>query len=313
MSRPEPGIGRRPSHVVVDIGKSGTRIRRQAVGDTLTGPGAPPERAGSPDAGELLFELVRGPWAAAPSAGPVSWVTIGTTFLPSRPAIGEAVGRLGDLFPGARITVLTDGVLNHAAALGGPGTVASVGTGTTIVGCDADGRLHRRDAWGPDLGDRGSAGDLGRAGLRLACSAVDGVESAPGLVAAATAWFGRRPDIPAAVELLATPNRVERLATFALVVCDLAAAGDREAAELVARCARDVVATCSAAARLIDESTLVLVGRLVEVTSFRRALDLALSGSGLHEQPPAAQLLDVAIKVVSQPQYQRWAGSSLDD
>lgn len=312
MNRPGPEAGRRSGHVVVDIGKSGTRIRRQALGDTLTGPGAPPERAGSPDAAALLFELVRGPWAAAPSAGTVSAVTIGTTFLPSRPAIAEAVRRLGGLFPGAGITVLTDGVLNHAAALGGPGTVAAVGTGTAIVGCDANGRLHRFDAWGPDLGDRGSAGDLGRAGLRLACSAIDGVASAPGLVAAATDWLGRRPDIPAAIELLATPNRVERLATFALVVCDLAAAGDREAAELVARSARDVVATCAAAARLIDDTTLVLVGRLVEVAGFRNALDLALAGSGLRERPPAAQVLDVAVEVVAQPLYQRWAGRSLE-
>ncbi|WP_020575105.1 BadF/BadG/BcrA/BcrD ATPase family protein [Actinopolymorpha alba] len=310
MKNPVESDSRADGHAVVDVGKSATRIRLQSRGITVIGPGAAPEFAGAPDSGQRLFEVVRSTWAGAVCTSRITQLTIGSTFLPDAVGIADAVGRLADLFPGARISVFADGVLCHAAALGGPGSVVSAGTGVTVVGADTEDQLYQRDSWGPDLGDRGSAAEIGRAGLRLACSAIDGVMAAPQLVSAATRWLGRRLETSAAIDLLARPDRVERLANFAMTVCDLAADGDRQAHELIEHATAEVAVTCAAMARRIGDPSVVLLGRLTEIPVYRELLGTALAGAGLQERQPVSAVLDVSPDTVNRRQYQRWAGRS---
>ena len=300
----------RSRHVVVDVGKSATRLRRQYDGQTVGGPGAPPELAGSPQAGAVLAELIASTWADSPDGQLVDRVTIGSTFRPDPAGIATTTALLAEIWPAAQIAVFADGVLAHAAALGGPGSVVSIGTGVTVVGADASGELFQRDSWGPDLGDRGSAAELGREGLRLACATIDGVADAPALLAAARKWTGGQLDIGTAIELLARPDRVGRIAEFAQLVCELAADGDGPATELVERAAAEVAASCAALARRIDDPHLVVLGRLPTAPGYASALQTRLAASGLEVHPPRTEVLDVAPEVIAAPGYQRWAGRS---
>lgn len=296
------------SHLVVDIGKSQTRVQLQHTAYHRIGPGASPEGAAAPGAGRVLAELVDR--ACADLDSPVGRVTVGTTFLPDPAGLEEARARLSARWPGAAVDIFADGVLAHAAALGAPGTVATIGTGTAVLGLDSAGRLRQKDCWGPDLGDRGSAAELGRAGLRMACASIDEVAAAPGLEQAGTRWFGRRLDIRAAAELLAGPDRVRRLASFARVVCELAAEGDPAAAALVRQAAEAAADTCAAMARSVGESTIVVLGRLAEMPAYRRQLTLALDRAVLHERPAVSAVLQVSARVLDLPAYRAWVGRS---
>lgn len=296
------------AHLVVDIGKSQTRVQLQHTAYHRIGPGASPEGAAAAGAGAVLAGLVER--ACADLDGPVDRITVGTTFLPDPTELDAARARLSNRWPAATVDIFADGVLAHAAALGGPGTVATIGTGTAVLGLDSAGSLRQKDCWGPDLGDRGSAAALGRAGLQMACASIDMVVAAPGLEQAGSRWFGRRLDVRAAAELLAGPDRVRRLASFAQVVCELAAGGDPVAATLVREAAQAAADTCTAMARRVGETTVVVLGRLAEMPSYHRQLTLALDRAGLHRRPAVSAVLHVPAHVLDLPAYRSWVGRS---
>ena len=98
----------------------------------------------------------------------------GLTTVPGDPAQLRLLARgLEKLFGGPAL-VVEDGLLAHAGALAGAGTVICAGTGTTVLGIGASGRRVKVDGWGPVLGDRGSAYAVGLAGMRAATAALDG-------------------------------------------------------------------------------------------------------------------------------------------
>lgn len=293
-------------YAVIDVGKSGTRIKVHPSAEVLIGRGAQPELAGAPGAGRYLADLLAETWSRnGTDAALISAVLVGSTFEPSPAEQRACLAVLRDIWPNAAVTVVADGVLAHAAALGGPGTLASLGTGTSVIGMDSAHRLYQMDCWGPDLGDRGSAAELGRDGLRLACATVDGVADAHGLVRAARAWLGEVLDTPAAVRLLAAPDRAARIAEFATVVCHAAAGGDADAAKLVRRSARHAADTCAAMAAQVGSGTLVLRGRLATDPHFRAALVDALRAHTLSLSVNDRDVLDVAPAVVADPAYRR--------
>lgn len=291
---------------VIDIGKSATRARVRWPEGTVDveHPGVEPSVAGSPTGPAALAGVLRELVAHARHQGAPepSDVVVGTTAAPST-ATGRAelLDRLAQAWPGARVVVAEDGVVAHAAALGGPGVVAAVGTGVAVSAVDTAGCWSRFDGWGPDLGDRGGAVGLGTAGLRAAYAAIDGVGLATALLARAAVHLGGT-DLAAAVRLLARPDRVGAQASFAHVVCDVAPV-DEVAARLVADAATELVATAAAACARADTSVVVLVGRLAGHPAYHAAAVVAARAAGLTVGVPRCGVLDITPGVLLAPPY----------
>jgi len=73
------------------------------------------------------------------------------------------------------IRVVTDGrAALEGAHRGGPGVVCSAGTGSIVIGRNAEGHEARAGGWGPILGDEGSAHSLVMQAIRSVLRAVDG-------------------------------------------------------------------------------------------------------------------------------------------
>ncbi len=85
-------------------------------------------------------------------------------------------------FPGALVQVCTDLDLTLAAAGDGPAIVLIAGTGSAAIGRNAQGRVARAGGYGPQLGDAGSAYDIGRRAILRALGERDrtGEDSAIG-------------------------------------------------------------------------------------------------------------------------------------
>lgn len=284
--------------LVVDVGKSSVRGRlrtRNAVHEaTITG--VPPDSAGRPDGGRTLAAVLGTLWdelvsLEAYSPGCVRIVIVGSTAVPGPHEIDELLTAIGHRWPRAHLVFAEDGVLAHAAALKGPGIVASIGTGTIVSGLSSEGSWHRLDGWGPDLGDRGSAAWLGTAGLRAAFASLDGVGPATTLLAKAREHLGAT-DLRTATQLLAAPDRVRILAAFAEQVC-AATPEDSQAANLVEEAAHAASATIVRMATVAAEKTVTVLGRLGSNDLYRQALQRKCADHQLHWVEAHGTMLDV--------------------
>lgn len=295
--------------VTVDVGKSGTRGRvtgAGAIADAAAA-GVPPHTAGTPRAGDALAAAVVAVWNALATGSPgitaeqVTTLVIGSTAIPPHHETASFLSAVRLVWPHATVVLAEDGVLAHAAALGRPGVVASIGTGTIVVGVNSRARWVRLDGWGPDLGDRGSAVWLGTQGLRAAFAALDGAGPATVLLDGAQRYVGGA-DVDAAIRLLARPDRVNLLAAFAQEVCD-AAAGDAVAADLVQIAAAQAGETIAAAARRTGTSTVAVVGGLGSAAPYQERLAEIIAAAGLDLVQPGADVLAVDPAVMLAPPY----------
>ena len=75
------------------------------------------------------------------------------------------------LFPGVRVTLLTDLEAALAAAGPGPRIVLVAGTGSAAIGCNVRTEIFRAGGWGRFSSDEGSAFDVGRRAIAYAVSA----------------------------------------------------------------------------------------------------------------------------------------------
>lgn len=148
-----------------------------------------------------------------------------------------------------RVFVVDDGLLAHAGALGRAGTVASVGTGINITTITSDGTATVRDAWGPVIGDRGSAYAIGLAGIRAGAASLDGVGPSTRIASHLDELMG------GTVRSLETLQRfmrradiTSRIASFAEQVLTLANEGDELANQIQRAAASELSATITAAA-----------------------------------------------------------------
>jgi N-acetylmuramic acid 6-phosphate etherase len=195
------------------------------------------------------------------------------------------------------VMVASDAITAHAGALAGlPGVVQLAGTGAVAVGIAADGRRHLVDGWGPWLGDEGSGGWIGLAGLRAAVRAHDGRGQPTALLAAAVRRFGKPTQLPALLAADDNPARVA--ASFAPDIVLAAKSGDIVATELLSAAGAALARSTLAAVRAIrgpvsapteEQPTLVaLIG------------GLAAPGAGLFEHWRTA-LAGSPVEVVTTP------------
>jgi glucosamine kinase len=75
---------------------------------------------------------------------------------------------LKNIFPGARVCVVTDLALSLEATSQRPSVVLVAGTGSAAIGWDSQSRLARVGGYGPLISDHGSAYDVGRQAIQAA-------------------------------------------------------------------------------------------------------------------------------------------------
>ncbi len=278
--------------VTVDIGKSGSRVRlRDTAPKDAEGPGIDPSIAGRHDGAVLVArtirDVVRAAVEASSSGTAVTSILIASTAVPED--AGRVVADLGERFPAARIAMFTDHAVAHAAVLGEPGVVATVGTGVGVMALSPEGAMIRVDGWGPDLGDRGSAWQIGREGLRAGFAARDGVGPATALERAAEEFCGGM-DLSAAVRLLAVEDRIARISSFAPTVCCL---DDPVARGIVSSAADDLVSSVASATLRAGTGVVAFRGRLLLNDGFRRLVDAGCRSRGWEVRDPRGEVLDV--------------------
>jgi N-acetylglucosamine kinase-like BadF-type ATPase len=86
---------------------------------------------------------------------------------------------LVSLIPDAQIIVESDAFISSIGAIGlEPGLLLIAGTGSIVIGRDANRRTFRVGGWGPHFGDEGSGFWIGREAVRASLRALDSQESA---------------------------------------------------------------------------------------------------------------------------------------
>ena len=283
------------SVLAVDLGKTGCRagLWRSGVCTTATGAGAPGLAApdGLPRALAAIREVVA-PLLRAAGSAPVDRVGVGAAGALAAPEAAQALAdRLLEDTAAIGVVVASDVVAAHAGALaGGPGVVLCAGTGAVALAVAPDGAVTRADGWGPWLGDEGGGAWIGLRGLRAALRAAEGSGPPTRLLDAAEVRFGPIGSLPARMEGSGHPPRLA--AGFAADVAAAAAAGDRVAAELLARAAAALAGTVRAAARSWPEGVvarLAVTGGLLELgASLTGPLRDALERACPAMQPVAA-------------------------
>ncbi len=158
--------------------------------------------------------------------------------------------RLARAFPQSRIRVCTDLEIALEAAGEGPAVVLIAGTGSAAIGRNHEGQIARAGGYGPQIGDEGSAYDIGRRAVAAALRARDGLGPHTAVTekilqaAECSSWDelkARIADKPDAVFPQLFP-----------VVVQSAAAGDAVASALLTQAADDLAALAVSLLRRLD-------------------------------------------------------------
>ncbi|GHS84868.1 hypothetical protein AGMMS50218_00860 [Actinomycetota bacterium] len=280
------------STLCVDLGKTSCRVALlDDSADELgvrTGAGLPGVAA--PGAPATIAALVRAlaaeVVAAAPDLAPTA-LGVGAAGTLTDPDAAAALARaLADALD-LPTAVTSDVVTAHVGALAGrPGVVLVAGTGAVALGIDPTGAARRIDGWGPELGDLGSGGWIGREGVRATLLADAGLLGPTGLSRALPRATGGQDPVRWIAQ---AAHPAQALASFAPAVLDLAEHGDPVAVDIVRRAVTHLVATTVAAGT--PGTPVAVLGGLVGHTWFHHRLTTALHAAGLHPVPPASNAL----------------------
>ncbi|WP_211188842.1 N-acetylglucosamine kinase [Gordonia asplenii] len=227
--------------IAVDGGQSGTRMRIDGLGEVDAGP----IYTDRPLVGQLRGYLST---ALADLSGPAEYeLAVGISGLTpanSRPdELLAACRELGIV----RVALAHDSVSAYLGSNGWNfGAVVAAGTGIVGLGVSAD-TVGRVDGWGYLFGDAGSAYWIGRAGIAAALRAFDGRAAATTLEALTVQHFGPLPELYVAVQ--SDPDRVSKVAAFAVVVAAAADDGDLVATQIIDDAADELAHTVCTAAR----------------------------------------------------------------
>lgn len=160
-----------------------------------------------------------------------------------------------------RVVVNGDMVIAHAGALGlDAGVVALSGTGSAILGVDAQGRRVKVGGWGPIYGDEGSAYRIGQMSLRAAARAFDGSGPETLLTAEMKKALGLEDFRQSLARVYLEAMQPRDIAALSQVAYKIAEAGDEVARNIFLRSADELAAGVAAAIRqlkLHDSNLLV--------------------------------------------------------
>ena len=152
--------------------------------------------------------------------------------------------------------VTSDAITAHLGALGGnPGVVLIAGTCAVAVAVTRDGAVHLCDGAGPQEGDRGSGGWLGRSALEL----MSDSQAQVGVRAVVQSTLGADwPAVAARTDAAAAAERGRLVPGLAEAWRD----GDAQAAELFDRAAEELATTVREAIGYDDAHQVALIGGL---------------------------------------------------
>lgn len=179
--------------------------------------------------------------------------------------------------PADRVLIVHDAVIAHAGAFGeGPGLLLIAGTGSVALARASNGDAVTVGGWGYVFGDEGSAFWLAR--LVLA-DAMRREEDASALVRAALERFSQ-PSLRALARAFYAGAIARReIADFARTVLEMAAAGDRAAAEYAVGAAQalgDLAGRAARAGALEPDARVAAAGGMTRSLLFRDALEDAV-------------------------------------
>ena len=289
------------SDLIVGVDGGGTKTKvivadekGQELG-TATGGGSAARPRQTTHAAEVIAETVAAALASCDRAGEVPRVLCaglaGAGREPERQAVREALVRLE---VADHVIVEPDATIALEDAFGdGPGILLVSGTGSSCFGRSPSGAFGRCGGWGPNIGDEGSGGWIGKRALSIAAAAADGREPETALLPAVlTALDLENSDGLIAWAAQADPAAHARLAS---VVITVAATGDLRANSLLSMAAEELVTHVRALSRQLfaDERAAIavaLAGGLMEKGSFLRKLveqrlKSAVPGAVVHDEP----------------------------
>lgn len=153
----------------------------------------------------------------------------------------------------ARAIINGDMVIAHAGALGGqPGVLALAGTGSAVLGIDANGRRIKIGGWGPVYGDEGSAYSIAQHALIAAARAYDGRGPQTALLPVITQALGL-PDFRETVARIYIEKMEPRdIASLSHMAYRSAEAGDEVARNIFRQAGEDLAESVAAALRQLS-------------------------------------------------------------
>ncbi len=287
-----------PTPLVVGIDGGGTRTRvvlADAHGTVLArteGPGTALSPGHESVAADIIKSLIADVLAAAERTETRPAVcVIGVAGAGQERAAQALWSALATRRVADDVSVQADATIAMDDAFGdSAGVLLIAGTGSVAYSRAPDGRLERCGGWGPNVGDEGSAGWLGRRALSVVTASHDGREpetALTGAVLTALEFESIEEIIPWAAD--AKPSD---LAALVPVIAQVAATGDLRANALISLCVEELVLHVRTLARrcFVDERAAVpvaLAGGLMSKGSLVRKrleqrLRSAVPGATVH-------------------------------
>jgi glucosamine kinase len=128
-----------------------------------------PTRVGFEEAAAALYEAAkRALEKARLELSSIAGICAGLAGVQHPEAATKVHAVLKNVFPGARVCVVTDLALSLEATCQRPSVVLVAGTGSAAIGWDSQGHLSRVGGYGPLISDHGSAYDIGRQAIQAA-------------------------------------------------------------------------------------------------------------------------------------------------
>ncbi len=142
---------------------------------------------------QSIGQALQEAWTATGiTSRPLAAIVLGASgIVTDSPEASTAAELLSTLVHADAVQICSDAMIAlQGAHAGCPGVIVITGTGTIAFGMDGSGRTARAGGWGWLIGDEGSAFAIGRAGLRAACYAQDGMAPETVLNELFTQYFG---------------------------------------------------------------------------------------------------------------------------
>jgi N-acetylglucosamine kinase-like BadF-type ATPase len=146
-----------------------------------------------------------------------------------------------------------DMVIAHAGALGGcTGVLALAGTGSAVLGIDANGRRIKIGGWGPVYGDEGSAYRIAQNALTAAARAYDGCGPQTALLPAIVQALGLLDFRETVARIYIEKAEPREIASLSSMAYQLAEAGDEIARNIFLHAGDDLAENVAAALRRLS-------------------------------------------------------------